>query len=222
MQMFKVKRGAEIGAHGSTEQEFEKIINFFKNSVECVEVSRTGQASDRSLTVELKYRDFPTFSIKMDPSSYAKGKIVKIGDIVPNLLNISGTQTSMDVVLTEHLFWVWGPSAPIFGMVKNSIGEYFWISSISLHSCQIGQTNSSKPLKLFPKCLSTTGKVLVLDVFCPDFSMTAATDTIDFEKKLLHFKNITGIGDYSGLSRFSVDGQEYIRVTNELCIEVTP
>lgn len=220
--MFKIKKGAEIGAHGSTEMEFEKVVNFLKNAVECVEVSRTGQASDRSLAVELRYRDFPTFILQMDSSSYMKGKIAKIGENVPNLLNMTGTQTTLDVALTENLFLAWGPSSGSFGMVKNNIGEYFWFSNASLSSCRAGQASSSKPLKLFPKCVSTTGKVIVLDIFCPDFSMTAVTDTIDFEKKLLNFKNISGIGEYTGLLRFSVDGQEYIRVTHDLCIEVTP
>lgn len=220
--MFKLNRGAEIGEHGSTEQEFEKIINFFKNSVECVEVSRTGQAEDNSLTVELKYRDFPTFSIKMDSSTYNKGRITKIGGIVPSLMVISSRETALDVVLTENLFWCRGNLTSPFGMLKNNLSEHFWLSGESVFSCQAGNSNSSRVLTVFPKCFSLNGKVVVLDVFCPSVSMTSPSDEIDFEKKFLNLKNISGIGNFNSLSRFSVDGQEYIRMTNSICIEVTP
>lgn len=219
--MFQIKRGCEIGDIGNNETAFEKTINFFKNDVGCAEISRTGQASDKSLTVELKYRDFPNFSLKM--STYnRKADLVFLGENPINSLEFMSTSFNFcDIILSEkYLFIIC--DRYLFGLIKDNLGTYYaFTDGDDLCSSTAGAASYSKDLLLLTAFFSANSKILSMDVFCPDFSENTSNSTIDFGRKLVGVKSITGLNGLSILSRFSVDGQEYVRLTSRLCVEVT-
>lgn len=220
--MFQVKRGCAIGAIGSTELEFETTISCFKNDVGCVEVSRTGQAADKSLTVELKYRDFPNFSLKM--SNYAKANLIKFeGNLNLNSYFLYyAYPKACDLILSDQFLFLLCDKK-MFGIAKDNFGDfYIFTDEISLYTGGEGKNKDSKHPPLLSSCHSANGKMLILDIFCPDFSTTTNSKSIDFERKILGVKNIVGLNELSILSRFSVDGQEYVRISDRLCVEVTP
>lgn len=222
-QLFQLKRGLVIGENARTEEDFAKTINLLKNEAGCVEVSRTGQASDRSLTVELKYRDFPSFSVKMSEYSSKKGRIVKFGDnLNADFDFFSNSQKVCDLVLSEkYMILLYG--SYIWGIVKDNFGTAFAIVDYdSLATSEGGKAGNSRDIMFLPKKISANSKVLMMDVFCPDFSRTADSSTLDFERKLDGIKTVAGLKEIPDLTRFSVDGQEYMKLASYYCAEVTP
>lgn len=221
--MFQIKRGCAIGGYGNNETDFEATINFFKNDAGCVEVSRTGQAEDKSLAVELKYRDFPNFSLKMINST-SKSFVVKFGGNLK--LNIyflyNAHQRVCDLILSDQFIFVL-TFDKIFGIAKDNFGDFLMFSDENyLCTSSAGKYESTRVSNLLSQCFSANGKVLILDIFCPDFSITADGKTLDFERKLIGVKNIVGLNSLARFSQFSIDGQEYVRITDRLCVEVTP
>lgn len=220
--MFQIKRGCAIGAIGSIELEFETTISCFKNDAGCVEVSRAGQAADKSLTVELKYRDFPNFSLKMADS--AKANLVKFG----GNLNLNAYfmyyahLKACDLILSDQFLFLLCDKK-VFGIAKDNFGDfYIFTDETSLYTGGEGKNKDARYPPLLSSCHSVNGKMLILDIFCPDFSKTTDSKSIDFERKILGVKNIVGLNNLALLSRFSIDGQEYVRITDRLCVEVTP
>lgn len=220
--MFQIKRGCAIGGYGNEEGEFEKTINCLKNDAGCVEVSRTGQVSDKSLTVELRYRDFPNFSLKI-PMYSRKAYLVFLGENpIDNQVFMNTSSKFCDIILSEkYLFIIC--DRYLFGLVKDDLGTYYaFVDGDDLCSSTAGAVRYSRNLLLLTPFFSANSKILSMDVFCPDFSETSSSITVDFGRKLVGVKNITGLNGLSILSRFSVDGQEYVRLTDRLCVEVTP
>lgn len=232
--MLELKRNETVGANGSTEGEFLNTIAQLKNKMGFQEISRSGQASDFSLAIVLKYRDFPEMTLKMENSVDAKFRVIKAGIFSKNE-TWSTRGRLADFIMSDDFFFIWSVGSEIdsaVGMVKDSRGDvyffklhngwyYVWAARSAMNY-EMQARYDFLPV-LYNKRLFTTGSILalVLDIFAPVFSKGFTANSVRLDIVILGLKTALGVRSLDRYQKFSVCGKTYIKIHNTLCAEVS-
>lgn len=233
--MIEIKRNETVGANGSAEGEFLNTIGQLKNKMGFQEVSRSGQASDFSLAIVLKYRDFPEMTLKMENSVDAKFRVVQAGIFAQNETWSTRGQLA-DFIMSDDFFFIWSVGSEIdsaVGMVKDSDGDvcffklyngwyYVWAARSAMNY-EMQARYEFLPV-LHSKGMSGEGgysAALVLDIFAPIFWKYYTKHNVRLNAVILGLKTVMGVRRVGRYQKFSVCGRKYMKIHNTLCAEVS-